>query len=202
MPNPIEFEIFESRLTGFGFRPVSSAEVGRDILKFGLKPPRQRSGKEAGYVYSDNGLDVYVWTTWLRDEGEAREEDAGWVLIVGDDKILYSSHPIHRTKNFLDNLLNQARVARIRVRYRPKCPQCGEFMMVVHGRVLKSRYWYCGNKTQHPTRKFVVCNWDTPLPLGMKLYVKIARHKRAQYRQKLAEEGKVVTPAITTRKRW
>ncbi len=189
-------------MLSFGFVSISSKEIRQELRQSNRRPPRPRKGREVGFVFGENELKVYVWTTWLEAESEAREEDAGWVLIVKGEKILYSSHPIHRTKHFLDTLLAQARIARIRVKCRPKCWKCGEFMAIISGKALKTRYWYCGRLGHHKDNQSTFCSWDAPLLPGMKLYVKILRHKRAKYRKKLAAEGKVVTPAVLTRKRW
>src|SRR5690606_30622255 len=89
-------------LMRLGFRPISLKDwkFARDAQ--GLKVPRKREGYERGYLYYANGYRVYVWTTFDVHTGCAFDSDAGWVLIVGEDnKRLYSSPRLHRTKYFI-----------------------------------------------------------------------------------------------------
>jgi hypothetical protein len=194
LPSEEDFAWIEWELRKLGFRPITRTEVGKAIVRQGLHPPRKRHGREAGFTFSANGLTVKVWTTWLREESRAREEDSAWVLIAdGSDTVPYFSHPVHRTKNFARNLLRQAWIAHWRVLHRPLCPVCHEYMDIVSGKALKSRYYRCNRVATHPDGKVVTASWDLGLPKRAKQFVVAIRKKRS--RNKGAR-------AVLTRKTW
>lgn len=201
-PTPQTFSKFERTILKIGFLPISRTEVADAIRRNNLKAPRKREGREAGFKYYANGFVVYVWTTWLPEEGRARDEDAGWVLIVEKGVIRYSSRPFHRTKNFLRNLLLHARLTQLRVSLRPKCPECGLFMDIVHGKARKSCYWSCRWIGLHADGRPHTLDWDTPLPPIAQKHAKARRRPRAKRRIRLKKEGKSSRPAMDTRKRW
>lgn len=202
LPDATGFAWFSRELTFRGFRPVSEIEFKSDFKRLKLKAPRSRVGREAGFAFFANGLTVRVWTTWLEREGKARDIDAGWVLICDGDKPLYFSYPIHRTKNFLVNLLRQAWLARWRVMHRPLCSKCRQFMNIAMGRGIKSRYWRCNRLKEHEDRKPFVLDWDYGLPPKAKRYAKTLRKKRAKYRAKRKQESKPIFTAIQKRRPW
>jgi len=138
---------------------------------------------------------VTIWTTWLKEQRQARKIDAGWIVISKGDKALYFSHPIHRTKNFVKNLLNQAWIAWYRVKNRPQCPICGSFMEIAFGRGVKSRYWLCRQDK-------VRLDWDYGLPERAKKYLKNLRKIRARYLRTRREERKPTHVAMKIRKPW
>lgn len=157
---------------------------------------------EIGFIFEANGLKVVVWTTWEKADSmtRIRNSDAGWVIILDNERTVYFSHPIHRTKNFLQNLLYQVQIAWWRVLHRPKCPECDEFMDIAFGKGLKSRYWKCSRRLRHSNRKSINCPWDVALPSTIKNYLKSLRGKRARYFKKRRREGKDVCAAM--KKRW
>ena len=73
--------------------------------------------------------------------------DSGWGIIVnGAGKIVYSIGPYIRTnQDFFGDLLFDGRVNRWRVFYRPD--RCEKFMLLAHGKALKSCFWRCA---EHP----------------------------------------------------
>lgn len=202
LPESEAFSKFEEDLKGRGFRKISNAEFLTEFQRLGLKAPRYRNGREVGYIFYANQYVVVVWTTWLEKEKVARDEDAGWVLIAEKDKVLYFSHPIHRTKNFLQNLLMQARIACWKVRHRPLCPECNNFMDIVRGRALKQRFWKCGHKELHENKTNRFRSWDYGLPEEAIQYLKTIRKKRRNYYADTRSEGKEPHQAMLKRKRW
>jgi len=202
LPDVASFEWFERKLQALGFRPISGFEFQTDFRRLGLKAPRSRVGREAGFIFYANELTVWVWTTWLRSKEVAREVDAGWVLIRSRDTPLYFIHPLHRTKHFLVNLFRHAWLARWRVIHRPLCPECHQFMDIVAGRGMKSRYWRCDRLRFHRDGKPVSLDWDHGLPPKAKRYVKILRGRRAAYRLRREQEGKPTNVALIRRKLW
>jgi transposase-like protein len=186
----------------WGFEKISPKEIQKEIEN--LKSPRSTKGREVGFRYTVNGLEVVVWTTWLLKENKARESDSGWVIIRDAIRknILYSSHPLHRTKNFAKNLLSQAWIAQWRIQHRPHCPECGKFMVIARGKGMKSRYWKCSNYRDHKTGKSVCRDWDFNLSPKAKAYLRRLRKKRRKYRDKRKKELKPNYVALKKRKKW
>lgn len=202
LPSAEDISGFEKELVVRGFRRISSVEFAKQFQRLSLVAPRPRVGRELGYIFYANQYTVFVWTTWLEKEQVAREEDAGWVLIAEGDKVLYFSHPIHRTKNFMHNLLMQARIACWKVRHRPLCPECHNFMDIVRGRALKQRFWKCGWKELHADGKNRFQSWDYSLPEDIVKSLRPIREKRKKRYDALRAAGKEPHQAMLNRKRW
>ncbi len=202
LPRPEDFLWLRNELREWGFRSINSVEFRADFKRLLLQAPRPRPGREAGFVFTANGLTAKVWTTWLEREGMAREIDEAWVLITENDRALYFSRPIHRTKGFVRNLLAQAWLVRQRVLHRPLCPQCQQFMEIVKGSGLKSRYWICRRSHKHPGRVVEYLGWDEPLPSEDQQAARALRRKRQSYEGKRKKEGKPLHSALLKRRPW
>ena len=184
-----------------GFRRVQSAQDVLSIDLLNLDEKAKHGGFEVGFVFRNNGLKVYVWTTWIYEFEEARKSDAGWVLIT-DKKgnTLYFAHPFHRTKNFVDTVVRYARVAKYKIEHRPLCTECNRFLDIVQGRAIKSRYWKCDHVAEHRDGKPVNLNWDYGLPEIARQYLQAHRKKRAADKLRREAKGIIVkTPAVITR---
>jgi hypothetical protein len=81
LPTEADFDAFKEAMLKEEFRLISNNEFRNNYLRLGLQAPRKRNGREAGFVFNANNLTVFVWTTFVVAEGEARPEDSGWVLI-------------------------------------------------------------------------------------------------------------------------
>lgn len=203
LPNKAEFARLNKSLLRFGFKQITDQEFVEKYKILRLVAPRPREGrKEVGFVFKANALKVTVWTTWLLKEQRARRTDAAWVIISDEEKVLYFSHPIHRTKSFVDNLLKQAWIARIKVKNRPRCKKCGWFMQITHGQGAKSCYWSCSNRFGHDNNKKVYLSWDYNLHIKAKQYLKGLRKKRAVYRKQRRASGLPVDVARKKRISW
>lgn len=147
-----------------GFRPLTKEESKTVFARLELIPSSSREGRELGFIFSANGLDVIVWTSFVQRDGQAREQDSGWVLIRDGDRARYFARPRSRTLNFLQNLLEDACIARQRVIHRPTCPEpgCKQQMRIARGSGLKSRFWRCFRPEYHS--KAVKLPWDFGLP--------------------------------------
>jgi hypothetical protein len=199
LPDESSFQAFERSLFGRGFRKITRTEFVKDFARLDLRAPSPRPGREAGYAFVANGLTVVVWTTFVESEGKARDVDTGWVLIKERDSPHYFSRPLHRTKNFLYRLLEQACIARQRVINRPLCPLCKALMRITQGKGLKSRYWSC-HKPAHS--EFVALPWDHGLPTEVLQAVEKVRKTRAPYQKKLKAVGEKPGKAMLKRKGW
>lgn len=145
-----------------GFRSLTKQESKTVFARLELVPPSPREGRELGFIFSANRLDVIVWTSFVQKDGQAREKDSGWVLIRDGDRARYFARPRLRTLNFLKNLLEDACIARQRVIHRPTCPECQQQMRIARGSGLKSRFWRCFRPEYHS--KAVRLSWDHGLP--------------------------------------
>jgi hypothetical protein len=184
-----------------GFRKLSGAEFLIPFRNLDLHAPRPREGRETGFVFTDKGLKVHIWTTFLESEGEAREEDSGWVLITENGRRDYCSHPLMRTEGFLRKLFRTAQIAKERVEKRPHCPTCNAFMHIAKGRAIKSRYWKCTGTSPHYHRMRTL-PWDYGLCDESIIFLQAQRRERRRYQTALKKAGKTVTPAILMRKPW
>lgn len=200
LPDAETFVRFKKVLLKRGFREISPVEFRKDFQRLGLKAPSPREGREVGFRFWSNGLEVVVWTTFLAGEGRAREEDAGWVLIKDGDKPLYFSHSLRRTKNFLRNLLWHAGIAKWRAEHRPLCPMCQKRMRIAHGKGIKSRFWACINPAFHA--KAVFLPWDHELPEWALSFLKPFRRSRARSYALARAQGKRPGTVIRNRKGW
>jgi hypothetical protein len=198
-----DFDYLKSQLEKWGFRQISSQEFCLEYRQKRLKAPRVREGRETGFVFKSQGLKVIVWTTWLEEQSRARDSDAGWVLISDFQKVLYFSHPLRRTKNFIRHLLQQAYIARQRVIHRPRCPGCGKFMNITPGKGIKARYWSCSRRRFHPQGIIYTKDWDCGInnPKIQK-YLDQKRKAQKKYYQKRRAQGKRVPRAMMIRKPW
>ena len=203
LPNKADFARLNKSLSRFSFQQILDKEFVEQYKTLRLVAPRPREGgREVGFIFKANGLKVTVWTTWLLRAQRARETDAAWVIISDEEKVFYFSHPIHRTKNFIDNLLKQAWIAMYRVKNRPRCRKCGKFMQITHGQGAKSCYWSCLNRHKHDDNKKVHLNWDYNLPIKAKQYLKRLRKKRAVYRKQRRASGLSIDVARKRRISW
>lgn len=200
LPDVMSFAAFTRSLVRRGFRQLSPVEFQSDYRRLALQAPSPREGRETGFVFSSNRLEVVVWTTFLTEAGRARDEDAGWVLIKDGDEARYFSHPFHRTKNFLYSLLWAACIAQWRVAHRPLCPVCGARMDIANGQGLKARYWKCYRPESHKKPEFL--SWDYGLPEAALEHLKALRQRRQKYRATLREQGKIPGVAMQRRLRW
>lgn len=201
LPDVAAFRQFSEALLQLGFRPLSRAEVVKDSERLELKAPSPREGRETGFIYTANGLTVCVWTTFLAQEGRAREKDAGWVLIKEGDEVKYFTRPMSRTKNFLRRLFWYARIARRRVLARPLCPRCRGRMDIAYGNALKARYWQCAPKPKFH-KEPIFLSWDYGLPQAALKFLQDERKQRARTRARTRAKGKRPGTALLRRRGW
>jgi hypothetical protein len=201
LPTPERFAQFCRAMEDRGYRRVSRKEFQKDFKRLSLIAPSARIGAEIGFVFHANGLDVAVWTTVLRDGG-VREQDSGWVVIRDRDEARYFTHPLHRTKNYLERLWKCAQVARQRVLNRPLCPECHQFMRIVNGRAIKARYWSCDRRYLHPSNKKNALDWDVGLSPKARAFVEKERKSRARHRRRMLKAGKRPGTALLKRHPW
>lgn len=153
-PTIQDFQWLDKELRALGFHPITVREVREDFdrSKIEMTKPHE-GGREEGYAISHgSGYRVKVWTSFLATEQAYRMFDQGWVIIVDhSDNIIYRAQSTRRTKNFVQNLLMRARMARERVIHRPYCNGkggCGQWMHFIQ---LKNRgcFWVCKNEAHH-----------------------------------------------------
>lgn len=203
LPTPEAFEVFSKELLRRNFYKTSARELCERFPRLRLIAPRKIEGSEVGFRFFENDLEVVIWTTWLEKAQRARATDAGWVIIL-DEKmdVCYSSRPLHRTRNFLTNLLIQACIARARVLHRPRCVECGHFMKLVHGRGVKATYWRCARRLDHKGGAARSVPFDYGLPQEALDYLVKRRRAHRKALRNLRAQGKSPFVAMRQRKRW
>ena len=199
LPSESDFKVFTKFMLGANYRQISREESSVSSRRLGLSAPRPIKGREVGFSFSANGLNVCVWTTFLEGESYARDNDSGWVVITEGDSPRYFSHPMMRTQNFLPRLFTYALIAKQRILKRPLCQSCRAYMKIAYGTGRKSRYWKCSGKSRwHQTQ---MLSWDYGLSDESVIFLRAERKARRRYRG--SDEGKkVVVPAILRRKSW
>lgn len=195
----LKYPEFEKNAAKFGFFPEGFRETLAIVRGFNLIRPRSRSYQEPGeicFTYEPpekqrgNGNDYKVIICTTKRRVGFVGKDSGWVIVVdGTGKIVYSAGPFIRTNpDFFKDILREGRVARWRVFYRPY--HCERYMLLVHGRGLKSCYWRCSvyQKEKAHNRRFDDLRKPLP-PEELKERI-IVRKKRRKKREKLRAQGK------------
>lgn len=183
-----------------GFVPVCGLSGFRSKTKDEKAiPPHVRSGGELGFVFQKGDFSVWIWTTWLPLARRVRENDCGWIVIEQNGRGVYFL-PVHRTKNFINHLLIEAKIARCRIRNLPICAKCDKKMKIVQGRGLGSRYWSCG-------RCHATVPWDTMeflagLPEDARQHLSRRRAARKRWQKICREDGRPIRQAMLSRKAW
>lgn len=202
LPTREDFKEIEDYLKRHGFESLEPEKLSRERA-YRLVPPRRIDGRETPFVYKDKGLEAWVWTSWLRNENRARENDPAWTIIVQSNTLRYSREPIKRTLNFKKTLMNWAWIIWRRVSGRPTCKECGFLMEISykHG-VVGARFWKCGNIRCHASGKPARLDWDFNMPPKAKKMLEARRKAKKKYREKRRAQGKDPFAARKNRKRW
>ncbi len=211
----------EAKQLRFNFREMSRREMRDEVIAHGLRTHKKSTEAEKGFVYSQKGLMVKVWTSCERSKVDdcddrynnypllregilqevvSREKgtDMGWVLIVDSrNQARYFAVPFHRTLNFVQSICEWARISQMKVQGRPLCAVCECYMDI---RVEESRatYWACFHQaSKHRTQKPVFLDWDAPIAHSLAAGVVVSRRrkKRLSWQKKklqLRDEGKQV----------
>lgn len=197
LPSRTEFESCFADLQGnLGCRRFSDEEVVSSIDRLPKKGEggwkRGKKGLETCFVYEPKHghVSVVIWTTYVAAEHAAREQDAGWVLLI-DDRFpvapCFYSFPIHRTKNFFKTLRKWI-VAFIEIvdNWPPPCKRCGESptIRLVRGGVMHAVMFDCPGGHRLPATWIYQGLHD-----ASRTFLEHAFKRYHDYRQKLAEKG-------------
>lgn len=200
LPTGGDIDHIAQELMARGFYPVQGLEHFRRMTKDErIIPSGPREGAELGFVFQKNDLAVVVWTTWLLSCGEARGNDCAWVVIEQNGEGVYFI-PIHRTKNFAQRFLMEAKIARCRVRSRPLCPECGKYMKITSGEGLGSRYWHCPR--DHKSTEWDTAAFLAQLPDEARQHLARRRRSRERWYDVCRRSGKLIRQAMLRRKPW
>ncbi len=195
----LKYQEFERIAEEYDFFPRSFHERLARVRGFHLIRPSSRSYQEPGeicFVYKPpddqrkNGNDYEAVICTTKRKVGFVGKDSGWVLIVdGNGKIVYSKGPFIRTSpGFFETILFEGRVARWRVFYRPM--RCERYMLLVHGRPLKSCFWRC---MLHFLDRSHIRRFDDlrkPLPPEVMKSRLAGRRERRKNREELRDEGR------------
>ncbi|TSC91728.1 MAG: hypothetical protein CEN90_192 [Parcubacteria group bacterium Licking1014_17] len=199
----------DATLNKLGFRGLDGHEIKRMIQTHSLKEPKRMRPFEPGLSHilssADGVYHVVVHTSVVLRTLKWRKKGSGWVIInqIVDGKPVrvYISHPIYRTKFFVQRLCALAEAARARVRNIPSCPRCGKPMTIEEGKN-KSYTFICRGENHRTRPEFG--DWDADVPAKALCIVKLMRRKRASYRRNLKKTGRteVLGRAREKREPW
>lgn len=187
-----------------GCKQVSAREVVDWVESIPATEPLSRykqsqTGIETGYKYANpkSPADVVIWTTYVAGNQQARESDAGWVLLIERTtrKPIFFSFPIHRTKNFLATLTRYIEVfIELADNWPAPCPKCSQVLTIkpVPG-VLLGKTFACPQN--HRVRGWIYQG----LSEASKKFLEARYRSYAKYRDALAENGAQVTPRVFIR---
>lgn len=207
--NEMQYRGFISFLIELNFVKVGSREELRQLRSRGIsedQPPRPQAGKGDVWIYyTRNGYKVVV-QTGVSTQPFKMLSNPAWVIIENEkgDSVFYAP-PLHRTKNFLKNLLNQTAILQKIVEERPLCI-CNADMNIVKGEFLREYKLECSNicdtSVKHTNSIEVYESIWQKLPKKLRTYLKY-KLSRENYNKFIAEQSnKVFGSAILKRKRW
>jgi hypothetical protein len=138
--------------------------------------------EEIGFEFFHQGYLLRAWTgcvrklveqcDWMPSSsfdvivGRPAGEDAGWIVALDamTGRAQYFARKVLRTKNFVQNFLERARLTGKRLFHRPQCDQCGKAMELIQEKDTGGTFWACFDKERHivgkRARKPVWKNWN------------------------------------------
>ena len=185
----------------FGFSFISKTEFDEIIHSALDLRKRKTDGQwELGLILRMNDCTILVWTTFLPGIGKQRGQDVGWVIIIQNNKIVYSSPKILRTKNFFHTMEFYTQKAYEMVYSNPMCVKCQRFLRIVMPELewengkpkrLGERWRACPNEqTRHSKRDRPRAGIDNGLSEHILLQTKKVRKKKKYRRDRANEQGK------------
>lgn len=199
-----DFLFLDRMLLGLGYHKMTRSDQKKSFQRLGLIPPREVTGREVTYFYTNHGYTVILHTTFLAKEKKWREagDDSGWNLIKEGDKALYFAKPFQRKKGFIIRFLRYAWISKWKVDNRPLCQECNGYMNISRKKGSRQYFWMCFNYEKHPERKAIFLPWDYLLPKKATSFLKIRRSYTARYKAKNKKEGIERKPAALIRRKW
>lgn len=199
-----DFLFLDRKMLDIGYRKITKSDQRKLFARLGLIPPREVTGRETTYFYTNHGYTAIVHTTYLEKEKMWRQtnEDSGWVLIREGDKAIYFARPFKRTKGFIIRLLRYAWVTKWKVDHRPICDECKAYMFIHRKKNSRQYFWMCDKNENHKEQKPVFHSWDYLLPPKAYDFVKIRRAYTERYYKRNKKMEVVRTPASLIRKQW
>lgn len=199
-----DFLFLDRKLLDTGYHKITRSDQRKLFMRLSLIPPREVTGREVTYFYTNHGYTSIVHTTYLEKEKKWREtgEDSGWVLIREGDRAIYFARPFQRKKGFIIKLLRYAWVTKWKVDHRPLCVECNAYMHIHRKKSSRQYFWICDKVEKHNEQKPIFLPWDYMLPKKAYEFVKIRRSYAERYHKKNKKEGKERKPAPLIRKSW
>lgn len=214
-----DFIFFDEEMKKMGYRQKTYWEHRGDFSRLGLEAPRFIKGREATYIFTANGLNSILHSTFDVVNQKWREagEDMVWPLITKGDIARYFSKPLKRTENVITQALRRAWVNRYKVIHCPRCSQCKRNMEIMEKYKVDHEtgekkptgqyYWGCFNMQAHKDEMPEFRSWDKvgpegQLPKKAKLFVELMRRRVASYKKRNKELGINRTPMRKIRKKW
>lgn len=174
----VTFGPFSDKMKLLSYKPVSKRDAKKILDQLEAISPyegKEPSRMEEGFTYFENGLRVYIWTSYVASADTTRVGwDFGKVIIVESGDVVYYGPEIRRTKYFFERLHVWAVILKARVHCRPHCSTCNRLMSIFHSKNAQY-YWYCENKEHEQIRE----KWDRGLDkILTEPYLKFLKDKR------------------------
>ncbi|MEO5646026.1 MAG: hypothetical protein ABIO57_03080 [Candidatus Paceibacterota bacterium] len=119
-------------------------------------------GVEQGYIWDSGFFKVLVWPSYMPSKQRFKKKDRLWVLILDPrNPDPFFAIPMNRIGDFIERLVETARVYKEKVLHWPSCPACkkkffwqeifsySENEQEVANEQFPLRYLVCGNKKCH-----------------------------------------------------
>lgn len=198
-----DFIFLQGYLLSWGFVKITRRDFAKVFRRLDLQMPRRRTDRETGFMYTNNGYTVIVWTSYIEDEEKWRDTgtDYAWVLIKEGDFVKYFAKPLIRMKSMILKLLRYAWVSKWRVDNRHLCPKCDAYMDIGKRHDRRGYYHICKNTDKHEDGLPFTYGWDHNLPPLAQEFVNIRREYTRQYKERNKRLGLTPKPIATIRKR-
>ena len=196
-----DYLAFDSLMINETFRRITEREFQVELKQANVEPPTPRSGREEGYTFFILGLRVIIWTSYVMREGMTRDYDAGRVLILEGNKIVYMGTFVHRTKYFFERLFIYSLAAKEHICARPECPDCGRLMTIFQQRKgARKCFWVCPNPDHN--KKGPTIGWSVGLSDRTLPYLRKKWDRAADYYDSLRAQGKEIGTKRANRRGW
>jgi hypothetical protein len=196
-----DFLEYQQSMVALGFRRIKEREFKTELYLADVLAPSKRTGREEGFTYFMMGLRVIVWTTYVMNEGQTRENDEGRVLILESNRPVYFGTYLHRTKYFFERMYLYALAAKEHIDARPVCPACDRLMNIVQRRKNSRQcFWKCMNPAHG--KKPPCFSWNLGLSEKTQKFLKPKWERAAAYYVKLRAAGKEPGAQREKRRGW
>ena len=206
LPKRFDYQLLTSFLKQESWFEVGSREENQYLDEIGIdryNPPRQQESARSDLFinYNIKGYHGLIRTSISSTPTyQVAKSKHAWVLIVlgGNSEKIYSSQPIHRTKNFLTNLRHESIIIQTAIKERPAKEGCG--YLELHKVSARLYIWVKPGTTE---REYMFHEpFFKKLPRETQLYLNRKLSKDKYYKKYCDEHGIEYGSASRLRRKW